>query len=188
MGAQDVGFACSCGTVQGRLSGLTPKTGDQLRCHCADCRRAVIWLGQPDPGPGGVGYLQTTPAHVSFNGAALKAFIWKNKRLMRWYAPCCNTHMFNTLDSAKWPFASFNMNTLQAPSPLGDVTVHGFQDTSDGAPKHIRMGGFMWRFAKRALRARLTGTWRDTPFFERSGKPKAPVQTLTRSDRATARL
>lgn len=66
-------FSCKCGTVHGTLDDITPSAGTQLQCQCDDCRRVVIWLGQPDPGIDGVRYYQTTPSRVSFDTGPLAA-------------------------------------------------------------------------------------------------------------------
>lgn len=52
-------FSCKCGTVHGTLDDITPSAGTQLQCQCDDCRRAVIWLGQPDPGIDGMRHVVT---------------------------------------------------------------------------------------------------------------------------------
>ena len=59
--AKTLNFACTCGKVHGHLSDITPRTGAPITCHCDDCRRAGLWLGQDDTGAEGHTYLQTTP-------------------------------------------------------------------------------------------------------------------------------
>lgn len=184
----DLPFACRCGQVRGTLHDITPRAGMQLRCQCDDCRRAVIWLGQPDPGIEGVTYYQTTPARVSFENGALAAFTWKNEKLLRWYAPCCNTPLFNTLNSPKWAFASLSVAALNDPDALGPVRARAFIPKPNGKRGHENISAFMWGFAKRVIGGRLSGTWRNTPFFDDTGAPIVPVRALTREDRATAKL
>lgn len=188
--AADLPFGCACGTVNGRLLGITPASGHQLQCHCDDCRRAVLWLGQPDPGPDGIRYYQTTPDRFVFTSGQdqLRALTWKNPRLLRWYAGCCNTPLFNTLDSPKWAFASLMIDRLDDPAALGPCSAHAFVLKANGKRGHEHAAGFMWGFAKRVTRARVTGSWRTTPFFDDAGVPIAPIRALTREDRAKARL
>lgn len=186
----DVAFSCQCGEVCGTLHDMTPRAGGQVQCHCDDCRRAIVWLGQPDPGPDGVRYFQTVPERVSFTQGQdrLAAYLWKHKRLMRWYATCCNTPMFNTLDSPKWAFASIMVTTMDDPSPIGPVTAHAFVPKSNGKKGHTNVVGFFGGFVLRTLGQRLSGKWRNTPFFDDNGQPIAKVQRLTSEDRAKATL
>lgn len=178
----------ACGQVQGCLRRTQRGAGTLIQCHCDDCRRALVWLGQSDPGQDGVQYYQTTPSNVDLNGASLAAFTWKHKRLLRWYAPCCNTAILNTLDSPKWAFASVLTKTLDDPKRLGAVKSHAFVPRDDGKTSHKNMLAFMGGFAKRVTLARLTGSWRNTPFFASHGSPTAPVRSLTHEDRQTVQL
>lgn len=190
MSGVDLTFACRCGAVHGTLHDITPKSGQQLQCHCADCRRAVIWLGQPDPTEDGVRYYQTTPSRVSLGGGldTLRAFTWKSHKLLRWYAPCCNTAMFNTLNSPKWAFASIAVDRIAAPSALGPVKTHAFIPKPNGKSGNTGLAVFIWGFAKRMIGGRISGSWRNTPFFDDTGKAIAEVQHLTAEDRAKAPL
>lgn len=188
MAGVDLDFACTCGTVHGKLRDITARSGTQLQCHCDDCRRAVIWLGQTDPGADGVRYYQTTPARTQIDAGTLKAFTWKNEKLLRWYAPCCNTAMFNTLNSPKWAFSSVAVACLKDQGALGPVTSHAFVLRENGKRGHDNMLGFMLEFLKRVIGARLSGSWRNTPFFDASGAPVVEVQALTHKNRATAQI
>jgi hypothetical protein len=190
MAGANLTFACTCGKVQGTLHDITDRSGSQLQCHCDECRRAVIWLGNADPGPDGMRYYQTTPSHVSLDAGVntLRAFTWKNLKLLRWYAPCCNAPLFNTLNSPKWAFASIIVDRLADPAALGAVKSHAFIEKPNGKRGHTNLAGFMLGFAKRIIGGRLSGSWRDTPFFDATGATIAPVQTLTHDDRTKAQL
>lgn len=190
MAGVDIPFACTCGKVHGTLHNITPSAGGQVQCHCDDCRRAIVWLDQPDPGPDGVHYYQTTPDRVTFEGGGdtLAAFTWKSPKLLRWYAPCCNTPLFNTLNSPKWAFASMMVDRLGAPNPLGPPKAHAFIEKPNGKRGHNNALGFMGGFIKRTIAARVSGSWRKTPFFDGDATPVAKVQALTADDRAKARL
>ncbi len=150
----------------------------------------MVWLGQPDPGPDGIRYFQTTPDCFELIAGAdqLHAIRWKSPRLIRWYAACCNTPLFNTLDTPKWAFASLMVDRLATPDALGPCTAHAFVPRPNGKRGHKNAARFMWGFAKSVTVARITGTWRDTPFFNANGTPVAPIQTLTHEDRAQAKI
>ena len=188
MAGADLSFGCTCGKVHGTLRDVSPKSGTALQCQCDDCRRAIIWLGQPDPGPDGVRYFQTTPDRTRIDASALQAFTWKNGKLLRWYAPCCNTPLFNTLNSPKWAFASILIDTVATPDALGEIKARAFIPKANGKRGHDGMATFMFGFLKRVTAARLGGSWRQTPFFDDTGTPRAPVQHLTQTDRASAQL
>ena len=185
---QDIPFACSCGTVQGVLVTMTPAGGTRADCSCNSCREAPLWLGQPSPIP--ARYFQTTPDRVRFTAGAdhLAAFTWSQKTLLRWYATCCNTPLFNTAASPKVPFASLYVDSAADPAALGPVVAHAFIDKGNGKQGHKGLGTFVWRMAKRAIPARLSGRWRNTPFFDPdTSTPKGPVTHLTHEDRQAAR-
>lgn len=190
MAGASLSFGCTCGKIRGTLHDVTQKAGTQLQCHCADCRRAIVFLGQPDPGADGVIYYQTSPSHVTFDkgGDTIQAFIWKNTKLLRWYAPCCNAPLFNTLHSPKWAFASMITDRLDDPTALGPVRARAFVPKPNGKQGYEGMFSFMGGFAKRVIGARLSGSWKQTPFFDADGSPITKVKTLTSEDRATAQL
>ncbi|MEN8919418.1 MAG: DUF6151 family protein [Octadecabacter sp.] len=183
-------FSCSCGGVTGTLAGISPTSGSHAQCHCDDCRRAIVWLGNADPGRDGVSYFQTTPDRVTFTKGqdSLAAFTWKSNKLLRWYAPCCNTPLFNTMSTPKISTASLLTTNANSSTLFGPVKTHGFVAKPNGKRGHVGLGRLIWAMLKRTTRARLTGTWRKTPFFRADGTPAAPVQALTHKDRAKARL
>ena len=189
---RDLTFACTCGAVTGTLRRITPRSGGQLRCHCRDCRGAQIWLGQPDPDPDGVCYYQTTPDRIvlATGQDRLGALKWKKGRLVRWYATCCGAPLVNTLDSAKWPFASLDAARLTDPDALTDTIgpcrAYAFRPAPDGKTTTKGMFGFILGFLGRTASARLSGRWRETPFFDGDGHPAAEVRQLTEDDRAIA--
>ncbi|SMX37644.1 DUF6151 family protein [Octadecabacter ascidiaceicola] len=186
----DVPFSCDCGGVTGTLSDISPKAGSHAQCHCDDCRRAIVWLGHDDPGPDGVCYFQTAPNRVTFAKGedSLAVFTWKSEKLLRWYASCCNTPLFNTMSTPKIAFASLLVSRTQDTSPFGPIKGHAFISKPNGKTGHTGLGDFIWGMLKRTTHARVTGKWRETPFFNADGMPAASVQTLSHEDRAKARL
>lgn len=188
---RNVAFACTCGGVMGTLHNITPSAGSHAQCHCDDCRRAVVWLGQPDPGPDGVQYFQTTPDRVTFETGqdTLAVFTWKSDKLLLWYAPCCNAPLFNTISTPKIAFASMFVARAADPAPFGSVKGHAFIPKPNGKRGHTGLAGFIFGMIKRTGKARITGTWRQTPFFDAETlAPAAQVQNLTPEDRATAQI
>lgn len=176
--------------MTGTLVDVSPRVGAHAQCHCDDCRRALVWLGQSDPGPDGVAYFQTTPDRVTFETGQdrLAVFTWKSDKLLRWYAPCCNTALFNTMRVPRMAFASLFVARAADPAPFGPVSAHAFLPKPDGKRGHSGLGGFIWGMLKRVTLANLTGTWRRTPFFNDGGAPVAPVRALSHTERAKAQV
>lgn len=176
-------FSCRCGALTGRLVGIDPREGTHLVCHCADCARADRAFGGAGDAAQGVALWQTTPDRVVIEtGAAhLRLTRLSPRGLNRWVAGCCGTPMFNTLKGPGMPFVGVLVARLDSAAALGPVIAHGFLDTPGGKSRHkggLTVGA---RFVKRALRARLSGAWRATPFFDpESGAPVAEPEILPR--------
>ena len=189
--ARDVDFACRCGLVKGALTQITPSAGTHARCHCNDCRGAVMHFGEPDPRPNGVSYFQTTPDRVRFDSGAenLAVLSLRAGSLLRWYATCCGAPLFNTMGAPKFPFASLYVARARDTAPLGPVIADGFIDKGDGKQAHKGLAKMIWRMVRRTLAARLTGRWKHTPFFDvHTLKPVVRPTVLTPQDRAALDL
>ncbi|SFT61470.1 DUF6151 family protein [Sedimentitalea nanhaiensis] len=182
-----VAFSCTCGEVRGRISPATAQSGTHLICHCRDCRAAERFLEQPEAGTEGVELFQTTPdtIHLQAGVDRLAVLRLSPKGPLRWYASCCNTPLFNTLSRPGIPFVTAMVARISDPAPLGPVVAHSFVPQAGGPPKHRGGTTMVWRFFTRLGAARLSGRWRQTPFFDlKSGEPTAPVRLLTKQERA----
>lgn len=103
-------LACTCGRVQGRVRGLSPKRGNHLVCYCDDCQAFAHWLERADElldEHGGTEVFQVTPAQLEIDEGRelLRCLRLSESGLMRWYASCCNTPVANMLAQPKFPFA-----------------------------------------------------------------------------------
>ncbi len=184
---RDVAFRCSCGTIRGTLRGVAPSTGSHAVCYCADCRAAEVFSGQPDPAPDPVGLFQTSPDRVSFRQGhdQLAVFAFGPKNLLRWHAKCCGSIMFNTMRNPKVSFASIRTNLLEDQESLGPVIASAFIATASGKPTHKGLHRFIWGAFQRIVGARLSGRWKDTPFFNTDTlEPVRPVQVVDKAKRA----
>ncbi len=184
--SNDLAFSCNCGSVQGHLDASAAKSGNHVVCYCADCRAAELYLGQPDPAPGPVDILQTTPGVIHFTQGQqhLGLFRLGPKGLFRWYATCCNAPMFNTLQSPKLAFAGVAAARLTTPERLGPVISEGFIPQPDGKRKHKNVGRSAFALFSCMIAARLSGRWRNTPFFDvETGEPVRPATILTKEER-----
>lgn len=180
-------FSCTCGTLTGQLSPEAAASGTRLVCHCPDCRAAELFLGQPDPAPDGVDLFQTTPDMIRIETGADRLGLLRlsPNGLMRWHATCCGAPIANTLKTPRVPFAGIAVARLDDPEALGPVRVTSFIPRPGRKPGFKGLGRMMVGFVSRTVAARLSGRWRQTPFFDPdTGTPVAEAQMPTRAERA----
>lgn len=183
----NVPFACRCGKVQGTLADVG--WGNHAQCFCQSCRAADIHTGDPDPGNDGIRIYQTTPDKISFQAGQdqLAVFSFGPNNLLRWQVSCCGAAMFNTLRKPKVPFAGLVAARVSDPAALGPVATRGFIPTGDGKHRHEGMGTLVFGMIWRAFIGRVSGRWKQTPFFDLDTlQPVAEVQVLPKGE--TARL
>ena len=185
MAPANLTFACDCNTLRGTLVGVGPGAGTRVECFCHDCRAAEVYAGQPDPAPDAVQLYQTSPYRVRIEAGAdqLAPFAFSDKGPLRWQARCCGATMFLTARSPKLSFTSFRTDRLDDDSALGPVVARAFVRKANGKRGHEGLARFIVGFARRALGARLSGRWKDTPFFDASGAPVAPVHLVSTAER-----
>lgn len=156
-------------------------------CYCRDCRAANRYFGQPDPAPDGVEVYQTTADSVSFETGleSLGLLQLGPKGVLRWYATCCNAPLVNTLRNPKLSFATMIVDRLNDPDAIGPIVVRSFVPQPGGPPKHQGAATLAWRVFTRLGAARLSGRWRQTPFFDvDTGKPVVEPKILTKQERS----
>lgn len=180
-------FSCSCGQLQGHIAPQAIRSGHHLVCFCRDCRAAELYFGQPDPAPGPVNLFQTTPDAITIRSGAqnLGLFRLGPRGAMRWYATCCDTPIFNTTPRAKFPFAGIRVATLATPERVGPVKTQAYILQPDGTTKHKGVPRMAWGVGTRMLASRLSGRWRQTPFFDlKTGDPVASATIPDKKERA----
>ncbi len=185
--ATPLAFQCGCGTIRGHLTAAGVASGTHVDCYCADCRANELLHQQPDPAPGPVDLFQMAPDAVRFEAGQDRLAVIRlgPKGMMRWYASCCGTPMFNTFASPALPFAGMLTARLADPAALGPVRAHGFVPQPGGKTRHIGGLTVVGGVLRRGIGARLSGRWRDTPFFAAgTGAPTAPVRILSKEERA----
>lgn len=184
-GGVDLPFACDCKKLRGTLLGVSPTNGTRAECYCHDCRATELYAGQPDPGPGGVQLYQSVPDRVRFDEGfdQLAVFSLSDRGLLRWQARCCGAILFNTMRTAKVPFASFRTDRLQDDTPLGPIKARAFVRKPNGKRGHDGGLKFFWGFASRALSRRVTGLWKNTPFFHADGTPVRDIHVVPEHER-----
>lgn len=180
-------LSCNCGGFRARLSADGLRAGTHVTCQCADCRAAHRHFGQPDPVGEGVHLFQTTPDALTIESGADKLAVMRlgPKGLFRWYASCCNTPLFNTLASPKLPFSGIVADRFDDVAAIGPVMARAHIPKQGGGYRHEHFGRAGWGVLSRMIAARLSGRWRQSPFFNiETGEPRGPVTVLTKEARA----
>lgn len=194
---------CSCGTVRGTASNVSPKTVTRLICYCDDCQTFAHHLGVEDQvldEHGGTDICQLSPANIAFtegedNIASLKQSL---KGATRWYTTCCNTPIGNTMSTASMPFVGLihafidhESNGRSADESIGPVLarVHerfAIGHAASNAARSKIQPGIMFRVGRRLIWWKLRGDAKRSPFFE-DGKPIREPTMLTKDERNALR-
>ncbi len=185
--AKDLSFSCDCGALTGHITQQGVKSGTHVVCFCHDCRAAQLYFNQPDPAPGPIEILQMAPEEIVIDTGAehLAAMQLSPKGMLRWYAKCCSAPLATTPLTPKFPFAGFIVKRIPDASSLGPVTTRGFVPGSNGKQSHEKVRYAAFGLLKRVLKSRLSGSWKQTPFFKsETGAPVAQPTILTKEERA----
>jgi len=180
-------LSCSCGKLRGHISADAARSGAHVVCYCRDCRATELYFKQPDPAPGPVDLFQTMPDALTITqgGEHIGLFRLSPRGTMRWYATCCNTPLFNTSSTAKFPFVGINVASITTPEQLGPVICKAYAPRTGGKTAHEGLTRVIWRMLPQVLATRLSGRWRQTPFFDtETGKPVAEAVVPSKEERA----
>lgn len=145
---------------------------------------------------GGTAILQIPPAHITIERGAeeLACLRLTEKGLLRWYSRCCQTPIGNTMGSWNPSFVGLIHTCLggaggELERSFGPVTMRAHVESATGGqPKAGGLLGGMATILSFAAKARITGSYKATPFFARdSGRPVATPIVLTKEQLAAAR-
>ena len=167
MTTAETDLTCECGSFHATLREIDPKRGTHLRCHCADCRAAYRIL-RPNVEPrGGIHIYQTDPDKIDIikGQEHFECLQLSPKGMLRWYASCCDTPLINTTRSAKMPFAGVLTATANDPHVFGAVIAEANIKGTDGKVQHKGMTRMVIRLFSRMISTRISGRWKETPFF-----------------------
>ncbi|MCG7519020.1 DUF6151 family protein [Ruegeria sp. Ofav3-42] len=185
--ATETPFSCSCGSLRGRITAAGVKHGTHTACYCHDCRAAQLYFGQPDPAPEPIEILQTLPEDIIFDSGAehLALMQLSPNGMLRWYAGCCNAPLGTTTRTPKFPFVGFIVKRIPDPSGLGPITTRGFVPKGNGKQSHEKIGSAIYGLLTRVAKSRLSGSWKNTPFFDPgTAEPVAKPVILSKAERA----
>lgn len=193
----NVSLQCRCGTVKGLVA--DPQLANRAVCYCTDCQAFARFLGHADDildAHGGTEVIATTPMKVTFTqGAhALACMSLSPNGLLRWYADCCKTPIGATPRDSRTAYVGLTHNCLQradgAVDPaFGPIRIYSNVKSATSAPgvkaPALKAAWALARIVKSLAVARLSGRFRQTPFFD--GSPPMPVKVptvLTKEQRA----
>lgn len=186
---------CRCGMLQGHveLGGVS----NRMVCYCHDCQAFARFLGRPEDvldAQGGSEVVQTAPHRIRITQGAehLAVMRLSDKGMLRWYAACCRTPVGNTMDRRSYPFTgllSACLDTLPLAPSFGPVRARANTGSAAGEPKPraFGMAGAVLRILSLVLHSRLSGRYRDTPFFTAAGAPVAQPTVLSAEARERLR-
>jgi len=187
---------CKCGTLKGRVS--HPERAHRGLCYCRDCQAFAHLLdkrGEILDALGGSDVIAVKPASVSFTQgmAELGCMRLSDKGMLRWYARCCNTPIGNTPPDFRTAHVGLLHNCLEAApgasldSAFGPVTMWVNTQSAKGkAPAHpLRTIATVLHFLPGLIGERLSGRYRQTPFFDASGVPVVAPTVLSRDEHET---
>lgn len=185
---------CRCGAMRG-IVGTTPEC-TRLVCYCKDCQAFARFLG--DPGDildalGGSDVIAVHPQQVRLTEGRehLACMSLSDKGMLRWYAACCRTPIGNTSRSSKVAYIGLlrtciDTGAMSFEQAFGPVRLKSMVKSAKGPVEGsgLAMAGTLAGFAAKLLRARLSGSWRRTPFFTADGAPAVAPTVLTPDERS----
>ncbi len=111
-------------------------------------------------------------------------FSFGETNLLRWHATCCGAPMFNTLRNPKLGFVGVRTTCLADVAPLGPIVATGFIPAENGKQIHRGLPLMIWRTLKRIAGDRLSGRWKNGPFFDSMTlAPIRPVRVVPAQER-----
>ncbi|ELS02303.1 hypothetical protein Xen7305DRAFT_00020160 [Xenococcus sp. PCC 7305] len=179
-------ISCSCGKLQGQIKHI--HNINRCVCYCADCQAFARYLNKEEEvldEQGGTSIVQTIPENVVFSQGIenLACIRLSDRGLLRWYAACCHTPIGNTPPDAKFSFVGLVYSCLGSDQNVLDETfgsIKMYVHTADalGENKPKSQGTFLGtlRILGMILKARLTGAYKNTPFFV-SGSTSTSIAT-----------
>ena len=196
VGAVSHRLRCRCGTLTGYVG--HPEKARRGVCYCRDCQayaHALASDGAILDAQGGTDVVATLQSNVSLTRgtAALACLSLSPNGLLRWYASCCNTAIGNTTRNRRMSYVGLVHTCLHDASEslddaFGPVRMRVNTKSARGAVSSTPVGTLLAvaGLGSSLVRARLDGSYRNTPFFDRQGIPVASPRVLTRDERARA--
>jgi hypothetical protein len=180
-------FQCHCGVVRGEVD--CRGTHNRIICYCTDCQAFGRFFGPSAAvldGQGGTEIVQVAQSKLHFTQGEdqLQALRLSETGMIRWYAGCCKTAIGNTMPSPGGAFIGLIHSCLdrsQVTADFGSKIALLETETARGSPKPVAHGlfGVISRFFWLMLTERVSGRYRQSPFFEPTGLPIIQPRVLT---------
>jgi hypothetical protein len=188
-------FQCRCGTLRGEIEPRDAYV--RATCYCADCQTFARALGREqdalDP-KGGADIIAMLPAgfRITAGSEQLACLSLSPKGLLRWHSACCNTPIANTPRNSKLPYVGVlgscmagSTEALDAAFGPSRIVLHAGSAQGEVKATPVRSGIGLLRILWGVLRARMSGRYRDNPFFKLgTSDPLSEPRVLTREERA----
>jgi hypothetical protein len=197
---QTAELRCRCGAIRGRVTNAARDTVNRVVCYCNDCQAFAHHLGRADllDEHGGTDIVQVAPAEVLFEegGDRIVGLRLSPKGLFRFYAPCCNTPLGNSVGTAI-PFVGLvaqsfsddrgkNADDYFEP-PVGAILGKFAVGTPPEGSDKLNVP-LLARAIGKVLGWRIAGKSWPHPHFDRATKaPSHPVTVLSRAERDAVR-
>lgn len=189
----DQPWQCRCGQLRGRLCAPAPVV--RLTCYCRDCQTAAHALGcapQALDAQGGTEVVSTLQAHLRIDQGAgqLACLSLRPGGLLRWYASCCRTPLFNTTRDARLSYVGMTRLALGAGSHALDAgfgPAQGLAVNTGHAKGTVRVRRLATALQVAGIfaavaRARLGGRWKRTPLFRQEDRRPVAQPSVLRTD------
>ncbi|MGH1412175.1 MAG: DUF6151 family protein [Pelagimonas sp.] len=180
-------FECQCGTMKWHIN--DGAQGRHVMCYCADCQSEIRHLHQEDSylKNGGTQIFQTLPSDFVFDDGLDQLALMRlgPKGLLRWYAKCCNTPIANTLPAPTLPFVGVVLPTGH--DHFGRISAYANTEAASVKVRQRGVVGAIYSLFFRAAKSALTGTGKNTPFFDANKAPIVEPTVLTLEQREAAR-
>jgi hypothetical protein len=193
-----IALRCACGALTGTVA-ATHRAARAI-CYCRDCQTFARFLGQPTKilnERGGTDIVATTPSVVHFTQGReqLRCMSLSETGLLRWYAGCCRTPIGNTPRTPKLPYVGLVHNCLagtagelDAAFGVAKVAINTESASGPVSPTKWRSVAAVLKIMRNVVAARLSGAYRDSPFFKSgTAEPIVAPQVLSSAERAARR-
>jgi hypothetical protein len=194
----DLRLRCACGAIEGRVEAA--ERAGRAVCYCRDCRAYARWLGRPErtlDAAGGTDIVATAPrcVHLDRGLAHLRCMSLGPRGLYRWYAGCCRTPIGNTPRDPRLSYVGLVRDAIAASPEALDAAVGPAVTRVSAASALTRLDPTPLHTLRAALKivrgiggARLTGRWRENPFFRPgTAEPVVAPTVLTLAEREALR-
>lgn len=185
---------CRCGALSGQVSHT--HVAMHAVCYCKDCTSYAVHLGAQSAvlnAMHGTDIIATRSSNVVLTKGAehIACLSLSPNGMLRWYAKCCNTPIANTPRDWRMPYAGLVHACLEKPleKSFPPVQMHVGTRHARGTPPSTGLAQLaaILGFMPKILWARLTGTYKQTPFFDAAGVPVTDITVLTLAQREAAR-